>query len=66
MYPVEAETKVISMLQPYAVESNTLTSKQFHASKGCYINKTFLFYTIHRHKLHEQPIFPRSFIFAFN
>ena len=43
MYPVEADTKVISMRQPYAVEHTTLISKQFHASRGYYINKTFIF-----------------------
>ena len=30
------------------------------------MNKTFILYTIHRHKIHEQSIFPRSFIFVFN
>ena len=66
MYPVEADTQVISIRQPYAVEHTTLISKQFHASTGCYINKTFILYTIHRHKIHEQSKFPRSFIFVFN
>ena len=47
-------------------ERTTLISKQFHASTGCYINKTFLLQTIHRHKIHEQSVFPRSFIFVFN
>ena len=61
MYPVEAG---ISMLQPYAVEHTTLTSKQFHVFTGCYINKTFILYTIHRHKIHEQLIF-HSYIFNF-
>ena len=40
-----------------------MISKQLHTSTGCYINKTFLLYIIHRHKIHEQSIFPRSFIF---
>ena len=66
MYPVEADTKVISIRQPYAVEYTTLTSKQVHASTGCYINKNFILYTIHRHKIHEQSIFSISFIFVFN
>ena len=66
MCPVEANAKVISMWKPYAVEHTTLTSKQFHAFPACYINKTFILYTIHRHKIHEQSIFPRSFIFVFN
>ena len=30
------------------------------------MNKTFIFSTIHRHKIHEQSIFSRSFIFVFN
>ena len=47
MYPVEADTKVISMQQSYAVEYTTWISKQFHASTGCYINKIFILYTIH-------------------
>ena len=47
MYPVEGDTKVISMQQPCAVEYTTWISKQFHASTGCYINKTFILYTIH-------------------
>ena len=56
----------MSMWQPYVVEHTTLLSKQFHASTGCYINKTFILYTIHRRKIHEQSIFPRPFIFVFN
>ena len=47
----------MSMQQPYAVEHTTLISKKFHASAGCYINKTFIFYPIHRHKVSEQSIF---------
>ena len=66
MYPVEAGTKVMSMRQPYAVEHTILTSKQFHAFTGYYINKTFILYTIHGYKIHAQSTFPRSFIFAFN
>ena len=30
------------------------------------MNKTFVLYTIHRHKIYEQSIFHRSFIFVFN
>ena len=46
-------------------EHTTLISKQVHASIHT-LNKTFILYTIHRHKIHEQAIFPRSFIFLFN
>ena len=42
----------------------TRISKQFHASTERYINETFILHTIH--KIHEQSIFPRSFIFVFN
>ena len=42
---VGADTKVISMWQPYT---------------------DMILYTIHRHKIHEQSIFPRFFIFVFN
>ena len=66
MYPVEADTKVISVRQSYAIEHTTLTSKQFHESTGCYISKTFILYIIHRHKINDQSIFPRSSIFVFN
>ena len=66
IYPVETDTKIISMRQPSAVEHTTMIPKQFHASTGCYIIKTFILYTIHGHKMHEQSIFPRSFIFVFN
>ena len=43
MYPVEAETKVISMLQLFAVEHTTLTSKQSKVVifTGCYIEIRF-------------------------
>ena len=54
--PVEAGTKAISMQEPYAVEHTTMISKQFHGSTGCYINKAFILYTIHRHKIQEQSI----------
>ena len=57
IYIVETDTAVMSMQQPYAVEHTTLISKKFHASAGCYINKTFIFYPIHRHKVSEQSIF---------
>ena len=30
------------------------------------MNKTFILYTIHRHKIHEQSIFSRFLIFVFN
>ena len=63
---LEADTKVISMQQPYPVENTTLTSKQCYVSKGCYINKTFIFCAVHRHKILGQSIFPRSYIFNFN
>ena len=66
IYRLEADTKVISMWQPYPVDHTISTSKQFHATTGCYINKTFLLCTIHWHKIHEQSIFPRSFISVFN
>ena len=66
IYPVEIGTKVIPMQQPYAVGHTTSTSKQFHASTGCEINKTSILYTIHRHKTHEQWVLPRSFILEFN
>ena len=56
IYLVETGTESISMQQPYAVEYTTLISKKFHASAGCYINKTFIFYPIHRHKVYEQSI----------
>ena len=46
MYTLKADTKVISMGQPHAIEHNTLTSKQFHACTGCYINKTFIFFAL--------------------
>ena len=65
MYPLEAETKVISMLQSYAVEHTTLTSIQIHSSTGRYINKILILCTIDRHKIHKQSMFPRSFIFVF-
>ena len=54
---------------PAAIDSyelTTLISKQFHASKGFCINKTFILYTIHRHEIHEKSIFPRFLIFGFN
>ena len=38
MYPLEADTEVISIPQSHAVEHITLSSRQFHASTGCYIN----------------------------
>ena len=57
MFLLKADTKVISMRQPYAVEHTKLISKQFHASTGCYINRTFILCTTHRHKIHEQSIF---------
>ena len=60
MYPVDADTEVISMWKAYAVEHTTLTPK------WCHIKKTFVLYTIHRHKIHEQSLFSRSFIFVFN
>ena len=66
MYPLEVDTKVISVRQSCALEHTTLTSKQFHASTGCYINKTFILCTIHQHKTHEQAIFSRSLSFVFN
>ena len=56
MFSVEEDTKVTSMRTPHAVEYTKLISKQFHASTGCYMNKTFILYTIHRHKIHEQSI----------
>ena len=52
IYPVETDTKIISMRQPSAVEHTTMIPKQFHASTGCYIIKTFILYTIHGHKIH--------------
>ena len=66
MYPLEEDFKVISMRQPFAVELTTLKSKQFHSSMRCCISKTFILCTIHRDKIHEQPIFPRAFIFVLN
>ena len=42
MYPLEADTKMISMRQQYAVEHTTFTSKEFHVFKGCYINEIFI------------------------
>ena len=56
----------MSMWQPYVVQHTTLLSKQFHASTGCYIYKTFILYTVHGRKIHEQSTFPRPFIFVFN
>ena len=44
MYPLKADTKVISIRQPYAVEHTTLASKQFHAPTGCYINNFYSLY----------------------
>ena len=43
MYPEEAETKVISMLQLFAVEHTTLTSKQSKVVifTECYIEIRF-------------------------
>ena len=61
MYPVEADNKAIC-----SHEHIILITKQFHVSTGCYINKTFIFYTIHQRKIHEQSIFPRSFILFFD
>ena len=61
MYPVEADNKAIC-----SHERIILITKQFHVSTGCYINKTFIFYTIHQHKIHEQSILPRSFILFFD
>ena len=46
MHTLKADTKVISMGQPHAIEYNTLASKQFHACTGCYINKTFIFFAL--------------------
>ena len=34
--------------------------------QGCYINKTFILYSIHLYKIHEESTFPRSFIFDFS
>ena len=65
MYPVEAVTNLISMRQPHDAMSMP-HSKQFHASTGRYISKSFILYPTHRHKIHEQSIFPRFFIFVFN
>ena len=61
MYPAEADNKAIC-----SHERIILITKQFHVSTGCYINKTFIFYTIHQHKIHEQSILPRSFILFFD
>ena len=61
MYPVEADNKAIC-----SHEHTILITKQFHVSTGCYINKNFIFYTIHQHKIHEQSILPRSFISFFD
>ena len=66
MCPVEADTKVISTWQPYAIEHIALILKKFYASTGCYINKTSILYCFHRHKIHKQSIFPRPFIFVCN
>ena len=63
MYLVEADT--INAAAICTHEHTTLLSKRFHSSTGCCINKTFVLYTIHRHKTHEQSIFLRSFILVF-
>ena len=65
MYPVEAVTN-FDAAATWSHEHVTLISKQFHASTGRYISKSFIRYPTHRHKIHEQSIFPRFFIFAFN
>ena len=71
MFPMEAVTNLISMREPHA--AMILMSKQhihiktvFPASTGRYISKSFILYPTHRHKIHEQSIFPRFFIFVFN
>ena len=66
IYPVEADTSNINVAAINNHEHTTLLLKQLRASKGCYINKTFILYIIHRHKIHKQSIFPRFFIFVFN
>ena len=43
---VEADTSDINAAA-IAVEHTILTSKEFHASTSCFINKTFIFCTIH-------------------
>ena len=49
MYHVEPDTKVILMRQPYHIDIKTVSC----IHRG-YINKTFILYTIHRHKIHGQ------------
>ena len=63
-YPLEADTKV-NAAAICSHEHTTLKSKQFHASAGCYLNKTFILCN-KIHEIHEQSIFPRSSIFVFN
>ena len=60
---VEAD-KVISMRQPYTTGAYRIDIK----TGSCIhrMNKTFILYTLHRHEIHEQSIFPKSFIFVFN
>ena len=56
MYPVEAETKVISMLQLFAVEHTTLTSKQSKVVifTECYIEIRFTVFSRLRQTVTKQ------------
>ena len=67
MYPLEAETKAISMRQPYAVDHATVTPKQLYAFTGCRINKTFILALFIDIKyMNSQCFLYLSFIFVFN
>ena len=60
MYPLEADTRLISIRKPYAVEYTTLTSKQLHPSMGCY-NIYYLFYC--QQKIPNKSILSGSLCF---
>ena len=66
IYHLEADTKAIqyqwgSHTHPRAYQIDIKIGSCIHR-----VNKTFSLYAIHRHKIHEQPIFPWSFISVFN